>query len=173
MVFLCKHARTHCTHPPVKRARSKLWRVQTRRHRRQKQCGQGQLHPKVFGIRPSEPKEEGDRLRGHLGSRKPWMLRCVLCFSALGALDEIVIQYVCLVLLSTIQRFYVFYATVHTNDVSRGNNVKNHNCWIFAKCQQKRTLRCIELYSVLFIDAIRDSARPCSRYSPTGHSASL
>ena len=37
-----------------------------------------------------------------------------------------------------------------------------------------KRVRCDVLNCILFvIDAIRDSARPCSRYSPTGHSASL
>ena len=51
----------------------------------------------------------------------------------------------------TIQRFYMFHATVHTNEVSRGNKVANHNCWIFSKCQQKGALRCIDIYCVCLL----------------------
>lgn len=72
-------AQTHI-HPPVKRARSKRWRDQTRRLGWPNPGRQNELRPKVFAVGPKQPKEEGDRLRGHLESRKPWMLRCVLCF---------------------------------------------------------------------------------------------
>ena len=51
-----------------------------------------------------------------------------------------------------LKQFYMFYVAVHTDDISKGNKVKNHACWIFSKCMflnPKGTLQC---FVNMFVD---------------------